>query len=426
MSPLPPFLALLLALPSTLCAASAIILHNQCHRELKLQTHNLFSSKASTESLTIELADPIIPDPNPLLFSLPWPWTQAPTCIAPIPSVPSRLCVFTSSTFADGRGISIVTTPELARHAASLPAFTSPALLRSAKINEPTNLWHSTSIPGKGIGSLASQAIPPDTQILSHTPAFIAYLEHALPSLAREALWHTAISRLPTQTRQSFLDLSYVHQDPRVRTQAIVQANTFQLTLGGANHLAIFPETSRLNHDCAPNAQYVIDGEMLSHTVRTTRQVKEGEELGIAYTSPLEKAEVRRARMREGFGFECGCARCVDQERSDEVLKRIEELQNELGNWGAGSRGSPEMAERLVELYMQEGLEGFLDVPFGHAALACNAVGDVEGAMRWAERARRAVLGKDGRDAAALRVWREVLRDARRHWSYKRRPNSDA
>ncbi|KAH6614806.1 hypothetical protein C7974DRAFT_379744 [Boeremia exigua] len=331
------------------------------------------------------------------------------------------LCVFTSTTFASGRGISIVTTPELAAHVASLPAFTNPSLLKTDKTNERSDKWFTSSIPNKGIGTLALHDLAPDTQILRYTPAFVAYLEADLSTLAREALWHTAVTRLPPTTRSSFLSLMYIYGDPRVRIQDITKANTFQLSIGGTNHLAIFPETSRLNHDCAPNAQYVLDPLMLTHTVHVTRHVPEGAEITIAYTSPLEKSAVRAERVAEGFHFACGCARCEDAERSDAVLARAAELQAQLNDWSGKSEATPAMAAELVRMYVDEGLEGFLDVPFGFAALAWNAVGQTGEARVWAAKAKRAVLRKDGEGAEALRIWDSLLADAEAHWSYKRR-----
>lgn len=91
----------------------------------------------------------------------------------------------------------------------------------------------------------------PDT-ITSYTPAFLAYLESALSTLERERWWRIAISQLPERTRTEFLGLATVFGDERVRVQDIVKANTFQVEVGGGNHLAVFPETSRLNHACAP------------------------------------------------------------------------------------------------------------------------------------------------------------------------------
>ncbi|KAF3040964.1 hypothetical protein E8E12_008931 [Didymella heteroderae] len=325
------------------------------------------------------------------------------------------------TTFASGRGISIVTTPKLAAQVAALPAFTEPTILEEDGTNKPTGRWFTSSIPHKGIGTLALQNLRPGTQILRYTPAFLAYLEADLGTLDRETLWGTAVSRLPTSTRDEFLRLMYIYGDPRVRVQDIVKGNTFQLSLSGVNHLAIFPETSRLNHDCAPNAQYVIDPDTLTHTVHVTREIEEGEEVSIAYTSPLEKSEARKEKLREGFHFECGCKRCRDGARSDAMLDRINEMQGELNDWSDISQATPDMALRLVEMYEEEGLQGFLDVPYGFAALAFNAVGESGEARLWAEKAREAVLRKDGRGADALRIWESLLGDAEGHWSYRRR-----
>ena len=417
------FSVLLAALSYTVHSTYAyIILDNQCWPETILRTATLHSHRNSTSIRAIEVVYSITTDfISSISFHLPWPWSYPPLCTPPLPSIQSSLCIYTSTTFASGRGISVVTTPKLAAQIASLPAFTDPSLLETDKTNEPSNSWLTSSIPHKGTGTLAQHDLAPQTQILRYTPAFLAYLESDLATLARESLWATAISRLPSTTRLAFLNLTHIYGDPRVRTQDITKANTFQLSLADTNHLAVFPEPSRLNHDCAPNAQYVLDPQLLTHTVRATRRIREGEEISIAYTSPLEKAAVRQKRLADGFHFECKCRRCVDGGRSDAALHRINEVQAQLNDWSAGSRASPEMAAELVQMYVQEGLEGFLDVPFGFAALAWNAVGRVEEARMWAEKARSTVLVKDGEGADALRIWDGLLAGAERHWSYRRR-----
>ena len=403
----------------TTCAQT--VLENQCWPETRLQTITLQSHKTWTRDRAIEVANPISTITRLNFFHLPWPWSYSPICIAPLPSTQLPLCIYTSTTFASGRGITVVTTPEVAAHLASLPPFTTPSVLDTDETNKPNGLWFTSSIPHKGTGTLALHNLQPQTQILRYTPAFLAYLEADLATLDREALWSLAISRLPPSTRSSFLSLTTIYGDPRVRTQDITKANTFQLSISGSNHLAIFPEPSRLNHDCAPNAQYVLDPDTLTHTVRTTRFVPDGDELTISYTSPLESTTVRQAKLQSGFHFECKCKRCVESERSDAVLERINALQAQLNDWRAGSSATPEMAEELVGLYVDEGLEGFLDVPYGFAALACNAVGRAQEASVWAEKARSAVLMKDGKGADALRIWDSLLDSVEGHWSYRRR-----
>lgn len=413
-------LAVLLTFLDTTCART--ILDNQCWSEGTLQTITLQSHKTSTPSKITEIANGIPTTPRPVFsFHLPWPWTHQPICTTPLPSIQSPLCIYTSTTFASGRGISIVTTPSLAAHVASLPAFAQSSILQNDGTNKPTHLWFTSSIPGKGIGTLALHDLSPGTQILRYTPALLAYLEADLGTLEREALWSLAITRLPRPTREAFMALTYIYGDPRVRVQDIVKGNTFQLAIAGANHLAVYPETSRLNHDCGPNAQYVIDAETLTHTVRVTRKVEEGEEISIAYTSPLENCAARKAKLQEGFHFECGCQRCRNREESDKLLDEINMIQAGLNDWSDASSATPQMAQRLVELYEAEGLQGFLDVPYGFMALAVNAVGESGEARAWAGRAREAVLGKDGKGADALRIWTQIIEGAEAHWSYRRR-----
>ncbi|KAJ4342363.1 hypothetical protein N0V87_000981, partial [Didymella glomerata] len=219
-------------------------------------------------SRIIEIPDTISTPSRPTFsFHLPWPWTHQPICTSPLPSIQAPLCIYTSTAFASGRGISIITTPKVAAELATLPAFTDPTILENDGTNESTGLWFTSSIPGKGVGTLALHNLSSGTQILRYTPAFLAYLEADLPTLERERLWSIGISRLPRSTRESFMELMYIYGDPRVRVQDIVKGNTFQMEVAGVNHLAIFPETSRLNHDCAPNAQYVLDPSTLTHTV---------------------------------------------------------------------------------------------------------------------------------------------------------------
>lgn len=102
-------------------------------------------------------------------------------------------------------------------------------------------------------------------------------------------------------------------------------------------------------------------------------------------------------------------------------MAQITSMQSELNDWSEDSVGSPETAELLLRMYREEGLEGFMDVPYGFAALAYNAVGDDGKAIKYAKKAKEAVLMKDGRWSANLRIWEEMLADVRGHWSWRRR-----
>ncbi|KAJ4367599.1 ribosomal RNA assembly protein krr1 [Neocucurbitaria cava] len=127
-----------------------------------------------------------------------------------------------------------------------------PSALAAQHINTDPGTWQATPIPGKGIGMLASKPLNFKDRVTAYTPAFLAYLETELSTLDREAWWKLAIEQLPEKTKADFMNLTYVFGDMRIRIQDIVKANTFQVDVEGVNHLAIFPETSRLNHACNP------------------------------------------------------------------------------------------------------------------------------------------------------------------------------
>jgi hypothetical protein len=151
--------------------------------------------------------------------------------------------------------------------------------------------------------------------------------------------------------------------------------------------------------------------------------VEEGEEITISYTSPLDPASMRQQHLDQGFHFRCTCARCTNHERTDSVLQHIQTLQSALNDWSStsGTMNGPELANELLDIYLNEGLEGFMDVPYGFAALASNAVRDHETAVEYATRAKELILLKDGKWAPNLAIMEEVLRDPRGHWSFGRR-----
>lgn len=138
-------------------------------------------------------------------------------------------------------------------------------------------------------------------------------------------------------------------------------------------------------------------------------------------TSPLEPVSTRHAHLQQGFHFTCTCPRCIFPSSSDATLSLINTLQTHLNDWSASSLGSPSMADELLQIHRDEGLEGFMDVAYGFAALAYNAVGDVDMGRMYAGKAKEAILRKDGRWAPNLRIWNAVLEDAEGHWSFRRR-----
>lgn len=138
--------------------------------------------------------------------------------------------------------------------------------------------------------------------------------------------------------------------------------------------------------------------------------------------TPLVQTAVRRENLARGFHFHCHCRRCVAGDVTDAALEEMRALQLKLSEWhDPNSNATPEVAEQLIALYEQEGLEGFMEDGFGFAALANNAVGNATKARHYAKLALQATVLKDGRRAHNLPVWSEFLADPKKHWSWRRR-----
>ncbi|KAK5236495.1 hypothetical protein LTR99_007827 [Exophiala xenobiotica] len=351
------------------------------------------------------------------------PWSFKPVCTQTLPSINSELCVYTNATFANGRGISLFSTPRIAEQMANLSPFNDRDGF-SPLINTDSGAWYTQPIRNKGIGMFAKHPLRRGDLIIATTPVLVAYSENLLSPAERERFLQTAIEQLPASTREAYLGLTTVHGNPEILVQDIAAANTFAIQLHGQKHLAAFPEPSRLNHDCAPNAQFHIDTATLTHYVRAVRPIAADEEISIAYTNPLDTYAQRQRYLRQSFGFECPCARCRrGGESGDAALEEINALQASLGDWTAESKASVAQAERLIQMYQDQGLDGYLDPAYCHAALMYSSVGSVKGARKYVDLAVEAIELRLGSDANQedLSVWKEMRRDPSRHWSWKAR-----
>jgi len=74
---------------------------------------------------------------------------------------------------------------------------------------------------------------------------------------------------------------------------------------------ALYPVVSIMSHSCAANLEPVSDpGTCIKF--RAKRQIKEGEELCMRYTSFLESGITMRSKLKAEWFFDCGCSRCKD------------------------------------------------------------------------------------------------------------------
>lgn len=68
---------------------------------------------------------------------------------------------------------------------------------------------------------------------------------------------------------------------------------------------------SFFNHSCARNVDPYHDSEATSFV--TIRDIKAGEKLTIAYTSPYQKCEIRQHVLKLHYNFICSCEKCITE-----------------------------------------------------------------------------------------------------------------
>ncbi|EXJ65097.1 hypothetical protein A1O7_01437 [Cladophialophora yegresii CBS 114405] len=369
-----------------------------------------------------------------------FPWTHKPICTKDADDDPEdQFCVYTNASFSNGRGISIFTRPAIAREFASLPPFQDPTALSSNGINLDSNAkdlpWYTAFVPGKGMGMFASRPLHRGDLITAYTPCLVTHIGDLRFTDDRERMLRLAINQLPPATTDAYLALAKVYDEPEVVAQDILKANGFEMKLGDLMHPAVFPEASRYNHACAPNAQYFLSASMLTHYVHAVRPIAKDEEITISYAPPLRLRADRQNHMQSIFQFTCTCERCSSgshtARESDKATQDIVNLQWELDRSQRGDRDAPgpggvsvKKAEQLVALYKAEGLDGFLDTAYGYAALAYNTVGGTRGAMKYARLAAEATrlrypVDEEGVGLQKVREWEGMARDPMGHPSWR-------
>ncbi|KAB5528054.1 hypothetical protein GE09DRAFT_1009459, partial [Coniochaeta sp. 2T2.1] len=311
----------------------------------------------------------------------------------------SPICIFTSTTFGSGRGIAVVTTIDVVFDIVSEIEHKLPTgdQNTTGNLNPAQSSPHirTAPLPKRGLGVLATQQLAAGSLVSAYEPILLVNpIINNLQVRVREEVLRLAISRLPPASSAAYLALSSMFHNLSVIHQDILASNAFMIdaTKSSGTHLAIYPETARLNHDCGPNTHYYFDG--LAIYAHTTRDVADGEELTISYTNPLLYHKDRHEYL-SSFGFTCTCQRCLEHEESDAGLNRVSELVNRL-TASADRREIVTMAQELMALLEEEGLDGYLDVPYGYAALAYSDLGDRDSARHYAQLAREKTMVRYG------------------------------
>lgn len=218
------------------------------------------------------------------------------------------------------------------------------------------------SLPGRGVGVVATRFIPSGSIILQEdaimtlpgppataTPALLfglveGYIRcksevrqrllslHACPcpGLKDGIRKLFAGARPPARTQLTEEEINFVY-----RLYSIFTTNTFDDTT--PSHCSLFLEASRFNHSCLPNCDYghISKGRHPTITIRTVRDIQPDEELTLTYLINHEPRDKRRADTKRSWGFECNCPACdvadprVDTAAHEHMLEEYRRLKRD-------------------------------------------------------------------------------------------------
>jgi hypothetical protein len=169
-----------------------------------------------------------------------------PYCDKSSASAPETLCVYTFMSGRSDEGISILTTPEVASAAIGIfiTADQGWDYTQSFHLATQTPRLYKTVDPAQGKGVVASREIGQEEIIMAEFPSSIVINSRFVsvePDVKR-GLFQRAFEQLPVADRTGILEVS-----PSADTkdlESISSTRGLGITIGGKEHMAIFPTIS--------------------------------------------------------------------------------------------------------------------------------------------------------------------------------------
>ncbi|AEO59660.1 hypothetical protein MYCTH_96182 [Thermothelomyces thermophilus ATCC 42464] len=223
------------------------------------------------------------------------PWTHRPHCVEAADNSP--WCVFTRAALHSS--ISVVTTPDEAAGALN-PLRHVLDDDDDDDNNDDDNTADSPKgrrrpyevrdVPGKGKGAVATRRIGKGTAVLADHAAVLAAVEYPADVMREEVQELLAVAaaqlrdpgaveglarRGARQGRKDYGGDGEVVEMSEM--EDIMLTNTFGVTVGGKEYMALFPNLARFNHACKPNAFINFSQRTLAMTVWAARDIEPGE-----------------------------------------------------------------------------------------------------------------------------------------------------
>ncbi|RBQ76610.1 hypothetical protein FVER14953_00272 [Fusarium verticillioides] len=361
-------------------------------------------------------------------------------------STPQTPCVFSHPSFRNGRGLVLVTTPEVASNLLSQGALderdqydpygsSSPGDFVPGPVLEPESgipAYEVRSLPGSGKGVIALRHIKRDEIfLLDHPTILIAWnLIGLFWDKTQESFLESALIRLPKDAKRRVLGLSRTDRVPGLPLCDLFKTNVCGFVLGdGTPHIGLFTEFARINHACVPNAFYRVSPRHLRMEVVAFRDIEPGEEIYINYAHSAMPSTERHQYLESDYGFNCRCSLCtlpeLERATSDRHRRELEALRVDIDmalrqrRWTDAAKHASEAVLKLSEAeILAPGILDYSLTPlylehYEELARIYHKVGDVSTAKSYGDKALQAMLhlrGTDSYDAHELSRFLKMIR----------------
>lgn len=277
-------------------------------------------------------------------------------------------------------------------------------------------------VPDKGKGMVARRDIHAGELIWSERPIYAARRTLTCASDQTDGngtFYRAALQRLSAHSKEAFFALASAYPPSEFDiVPGILNTNCLEIRMSDAepdshhdpaedSYAGLFPTLSRVNHSCAPSANYFFSFPAFSGQLWAAHDIDAGEEITITYT-PLAAPRIeRRAFLARTRFFVCACPVCIvpprQAEASDARRVGVCMLLERLQHARFPPCVSQEELERALEWTEEEGMvvERAKLLLYGSQVLAVH--GELGIAMHWARRARETFGMVEGEESYNVR-----------------------
>ncbi|ESZ94859.1 hypothetical protein SBOR_4735 [Sclerotinia borealis F-4128] len=299
-------------------------------------------------------------------------------------------------------------------------------------------IYEKRSLPGKGIGLVATQYIPNGTRILSESPLITGF--DGVPIKVLGNCITEQFNNLDKHQQQEFLSLHNIRLYSNTLQQycGIYSTNAIPLhEPSSADELlhhsykgGVFLNACRINHSCRENAVVNWNDNIKRLTVTASKDISKDEEITIYYIELRNHRKARRAILLKDFKFECECSLCSlppkqrkDSDRQlNEIIKLMSLAQGRHAEtkWSNPQRTLHEF-DQAIRLFNEQGIGDIAKVRlFIQAAQLSISYCDLARGKIFAERARSEWIRVFGSDCTELHRWGHLAEDPSKYEYYGR------